>query len=464
MAVPAPVSPPPKVEPPTDEDASPAADTTLIRKAPQPAFGSDDEPSGSTDGQLWVRTRRDELVLLPTARLEVDGSTVMAVNRYVSGKTLALNLARIDAAGWIVSKVFFDLSADFAAGPSLRHVDNFVGVAPWGDRAIFQIGQFDVPFTLENRTSDRYLDFIGRGAAVRAFAVPENKDQGLLLHGTNPDRNYYYSAAILNGEGPAVTGVDGQLDVMARGWVAPFSFRGREAWRRITVGGSAWTGDRVMGPLYAGQRSQGGYSVLDPSVWWRNGGPPGPLAVRERGRLYALAFELNAPFGDRFGARVEWIGKRQPYSAVDVTNPDHPQVVGGLDFSGWATYAEVWGWVLGDARLLGAPAAPGLELPVRLRDFVPASPKNGLMLAARVDYVDEEMAPTAYSSAVGLGAASAGTTKLTALTLGVSYWYSRRAHLDANYVFNHVGGTSPFLIGLGGKNEQELLVRTAFAL
>ena len=418
---------------------------------------------GTKDGQLFLRTHRDELVLLPSARLELDGRSMTATNPDAPDQALSVGLARLDAAGWIASRVYFDLSADFASGPSLRHVDNFVAVAPWDDRVIFQLGQFDAPFTLENRTADRYLDFVGRGAAVRGFAIAENKDQGLMVHGTNPERNYYYSAAVLNGAGPSVTGVDGQFDVMARGWVAPLSFRGPDLLHDVTFGASLWTGDRVTGQVFSGLQTQGGYTALDPSAWWMSG-PPSSLVVRERGRLYAGALELNAPVGHRLGVRFEWIGKRQPYSAFDVSDPAHPAVAAGLNLSGWATYAEVWGWVLGDDRMLGVGAAPGLELPVRYRDLADASPKNGLMLAARFDYVDEDVTPTSYATLAQLGAASAGTTKLAAVTLGASYWYTRRARLEVNYVFNHLDGTTPYLNGLAAKNEQELLVRTAFAL
>ena len=105
----------------------------------------------------------------------MDGLASSSLSTKTSDNQLVLSRARVDAAGWVFSKVYFDLSIDFVTGPSLRHVDNYVAVAPWGDRVVFQAGQFDVPFTLENRTSDRYLDFVHRGPAVRAFAVPEKE-------------------------------------------------------------------------------------------------------------------------------------------------------------------------------------------------------------------------------------------------------------------------------------------------
>jgi Phosphate-selective porin O and P len=464
-----PKAPPPVVAPvaePVAEPVSapaPSSDTLVVSVRPEerPPGGV---VFGSKDGQFFLRTAHDELVLLPTARLELDARSVMAPDRYASENVASLGRARLDLSGWLYSKVYFNLAADFAAGPSLRHADNFIAVAPWGDRAILQVGQFDAPFTLENRTSDRYLDFIDRGVAVRAFAISENKDQGLMVHGTNPERNFYYSAGVFNGEGPEVTGVDGRFDVMLRAWVAPFSFRDPDALHNITLGGSFWTGDRSVGPVYAGQTTQGGFATLDPSVWWTMG-QTSPIVVREQGRLSAIAVELNAPFTHRFGLRYEWIGKRQPFSAFDVTNAGHPTIVSSLNLSGWATYAEVWGWVLGDDRMLGVPAAPGLELPLRYRDLeAEGRARSGLMLAARVDYIDEKMTPEPVARLVGLGAASAGTIKLTALTVGATCWYTRRARVSVNYVFNHLDGTTPYILGLDGRNEHEILFRTALAL
>ena len=58
-----------------------------------------------------------------------------------------------------------------------------IGPTPWFN---FQVGQFDAPFTLENRTSDKYFDFMERSLAVRAFAVPNNKEDGIMLWGYLP--------------------------------------------------------------------------------------------------------------------------------------------------------------------------------------------------------------------------------------------------------------------------------------
>jgi hypothetical protein len=418
---------------------------------------------GSRDGQFFLRTPGNGVVLLPAARLEIDGFNLMTPDPFTSGQLLLIDRARFDVAGWLGSRVYFNLSADFAYAVSLRHADNFFAVAPWGDRVILQVGQFDAPFTLENRTPDRYLDFFDRGVAVRAFAIPENKDQGIMIHGTNPTRSFYYSAAALNGEGPAVTGFSGHVDVMARAWVAPFSFRASPVLRDVTLGASAWTGDRSGDFAFGGQSTESGYVFLSPTLWWMSGRMDAQPSLRQQGRIEAGALELNAPITHRIGVRFEGIAKRQPLEAFDVSTT-RPTPVGGLTLSGWAGYAEVWGWVIGSDRLLGNVAAPGLQLPVRISDLRDVHERGGLVLSARIDRIDETLTSSAAAMTAGVGVGSGGETKLTAFTAGGSYWYTRRARLMVNYTLNRFDGETPWLNGLGGKKEQEIVGRLALAL
>lgn len=457
-------APPPveRVEP--VEESRPAArpDAALSVSTPPPRLAPTPF-AGSRDGQLFVRTRGDGLVLLPSARLELDARAVQTSQRFASEQTAAVGLARMELGGWVGNAAAFSFGADFASGPSLRRVDNFVAIAPWGDRAILQLGQFDVPFSLANRTADRYLDFGDRGVTVQSFALPDRKDQGVMLQGMNTARNFYYSAGVFNGAGPQVSGVDGHVDLVGRAWAAPFSFRDPEPLRDITVGGSVWTGERSMGPAFTGQRTPGGYTILDPTVWWTNG-PTSPVQLRQHGRLAAVGIELNAPVAHRFGVRFEWVAKRQDLAAVDLYDPTRPARIGGLSLSGWATYAEAWAWIVGDDRVLGPPAAAGLELPLRLSDLRTGGAPNAVMLAARLEHLDESLTEGANTRSLALGVASAGTTRLTSAAFTASWWYTRRARLLFGYTFHRLGGTTPYVAGLDDKNVHELLLRTALAL
>jgi hypothetical protein len=441
--------------------ATPAADAeTVVAHAPA---APSDAVVGFKDDQAFLRTRNDLFVLLPVARLDLDGHALETATPNVSEQTTEIGLARLDLAGWVAERVFFDFSADFAHGPSARHTDEILGVAPWGDRLLLQAGQFDLPFTLENRTPDRYLDAIERGAAIRAFAVPGNKDQGVMLHGTDAGRRYYFSAGAFNGEGPDVSGASGRVDGVARAWIAPFAYGDPEPLGGVHVGGSAWIGQRVHGPAFAWQTTTTGFSFFDSSLW-SSSAPTGALSLREDGQLRAVALELDAPYRNKAGLRWEWIAKHQDLAVFQSVSIGQPLRRGGFGLSGWATYVELWGWVLGDNRLLGAQAEPGLGLPLRLRDLGWPHTKMGLMLVGRVDHVQEDLTAGADTMTAGVSAASMGHTSFTALTLSASFWYTRRVRLATDYVLNKLDGNTPYVNGLESHTVQEFLLRLALAI
>ena len=135
-------------------------------------------------------------MIFPSGRFQVDGYFFhSARTRPVPNNTFLLRRARLELAGWIGPSSTSASPASFALGPpasaapvapaNLATTDDYVALAPWDNLAILQVGQFDAPFTLENRTSDKYFDFMERSITVRAFGIPDNKEMGAMLHGIN---------------------------------------------------------------------------------------------------------------------------------------------------------------------------------------------------------------------------------------------------------------------------------------
>ena len=443
--------------------------------APAPAAAVSPTPNaeplaGFSNGNAFLRSPDDSFVLFPNGRLQVDGYFFKSKNT-VPNNGFLLRRARLELAGWVGSWFYFSIAGDFASGApaganpvaqtNLNTTDDFVAIAPWGDRAILQVGQFDAPFTLENRTSDKYFDFMERSITVRAFGIPSNKEMGAMLHGTDPARHYYYSAAVLNGDGQNFRNADNSFDVMGRAWLAPFSFGGPEALKAVTLGGSFWTGNRNNALILPSQSTQAGFGFFNPS-WSANtsANPKLPVELHQMGRLYAEALELNAPIDHKFGARYELVYKKQPLAAMDVTNVKAPDLLGGLELKGYAMYGEVWWWMLGDDRIIGEP---GMQMPTRYNKFGVKAPQNGLMLAARVDYLNETIS-SQDAVATSLKSPIEGRTKVTAYELGLNYWYSKRFRATFNYVLNHMDGDTPSIVKLKSKNEQEFLFRLGIAL
>ncbi|HEX4404848.1 MAG TPA: porin [Polyangia bacterium] len=474
----APAAPPtdaPPPAPPADAAPAPApAPMAAPAPSPMPEPAVDHEPlAGFSNGTAFMRSPDNSFILFPNGRLQSDFYAFKdAQPNSVPKDSFILKRARLELAGWVGSFVFFQIGADFASAPpaasggipasqsNINATDDFVAIAPCEDRFIIQVGQFDAPFTLENRTSDKYFDFIERSLTVRAFGIPTNKEQGAMVHGTNPDRNYYYSVGVFNGDGQNFKNVDNNFDVMGRAWIAPASFMGAGPAHDITVGGSYWTGNHDPGQPLTNMSTAGGYTFLTTN--------PSTLAVgtgngtlNQQGRQYSYAFEVNAPISHIVGVRWEYVHKDQPLSILDATKARYA----GLHLKGYSTYFEAWGWVLGDDRIVGEP---GMQMPTRLKKFGVKPPQQGVMIATRLELLDAKMTADEMGGPVSTlkaPLAGAGETKVTSWQLGVTYWMSKRFRAMGNYTINHFGGDTAFIKSIANnKNEQEFSLRLAIAL
>jgi hypothetical protein len=490
-AAPAPVAP---VAPAPASPATTAAATTTPVVAPEspsaepapaapeaPAFegmSPSDPLAGWTGETAYLRSKDNAFVLMPNGRLQVDGYFYKRETDKMPAPSFLIRRARIELTGWVGSTFFYNIAGDFALGAPagtdpvaqswLATTDDYVGIAPWGNLAMLQVGQFDAPFTFENRTSDKYFDFMERSIAVRSFAIPSNKEVGTMLHGILPDKVAYYSLAVLNGDGQNFKNVDSKFDFMGRAWVAPFALAGEKSLEDIAVGGSVWLGDRGDNGLrVASQTTQGGFAFLDNA--WKlapaTGSPAGQsVELHQHGSLQAFAFELNAPIAHKYGVRFETIYKKQDLAVTDAVSAaggTFKSLTGG-QLDGWGTYGEAWIWLVGDDTIL---PPGGLQLPTRLKKFETKAPRDGVMVAARIDHLDENIA---LDQGLSVDKVS-GKRRVTAYELGVNYWYSKRFRATFNYVLNHFDqddkAFNDVRAKLGGhSDEHEFLFRLAVAL
>src|SRR5262249_4921514 len=82
-----------------------------------------------------------------------------------------------------------------------------------------EFGQFDAPFTMENRTSDKFFPFMERSLAVRVLGIPTNKEIGGMAWGETSEKLFHYEAGIFNGDGQNRLNVDNRADFMGRVFV-----------------------------------------------------------------------------------------------------------------------------------------------------------------------------------------------------------------------------------------------------
>jgi phosphate-selective porin len=467
----------PSVPPPAE--APPAAPVTLALVAPPLAVA---EPlAGFSDGNAFLRSPDNDFILFPNGRLQVDTylfhySGDKAKDK-IPNNTFLLRRARLELGGWVGPFVYFWLAGDFALGPpaaaapaapaNIATTDNFVALAPWNNLAILQVGQFDGNFTLENRTSDKYFDFMERSITVRAFGIPDNKEMGAMLHGFNDNRNLYYSLSVLNGDGQNFKNVDRQFDWMGRAWVAPLSFLGDGPLHDVEIGGSFWTGDRSNTLAPTSQTTQGTFTFLSFSQFntTYNGAANTAMQLRQVGRMNAAAGEINVPVDHKYGLRGEFVWRHSPLSLDTIAASGVGTIVQGVELKGYSFYTEGWIWLLGDDRIIGDQQ--GLEPFTRFKKFGVRPIQRGLMVAARYEHLDENVTTDPSAAVIAPQASAIGKTVVDAGELGVNYWHSKRFRATFNYVANHFGqgsGANSALKNLASPWEQEFLFRLAVAL
>jgi hypothetical protein len=434
-----------------------------------PAGPGPTEPLAGISGDTaFLRSSNNLFIVFPSARLQIDG---LFFTRQIPKSGFALRQVRLELAGWVGPAVYYDVAGDFGAPPpadpdplapnNLAATDAYIALAPWGDAAILQVGQFDAPFTLENRTSDKYLDFMDRSLTVRALGAPANKEVGVMLHGTDEQRFIYYSGGIFNGDGPNFRNVDNQFNLIGRAWIAPFALDRGSSLGRISVGGSFWSGRHLAGQPYATQTTAGGLRFLNPRWSIGRGDATTIVEMHQHGRMYAYAVELNAPLTPRLGLRAEYVYKHQQLAEDDIgaAAAGRLTILGNALVNGYAAYGDLWLWLIGDDRML---PAPGLQLPKRLTGVVDGIAPYGLMLALRGELMRQDVS----SDTKTLANPNLATTRVMSFSAGLNYWYSRRFRFSTNYVVNIFGGTTENIKVLVATVpiEHEVLLRLAIAL
>jgi hypothetical protein len=449
------------------EEQAPAAPEGVA--APPPAAASEPPPgphdplAGLAGERAFLRSPNNEIVLFPSLLLQVGGSFFPQQDNLRSG--FSLRRARLELAGWMGSMFYFDVAGDFApAGdPAIPGghppTDAYVAFAPADDLFIVQAGQFDAPFSFENRTLEAYTPFIERSLAVRTLAVPTNKDLGLMVHGTDAARMVYYSGGIFNGDGPGISNADNRVDVIGRVSVAPLARTSIELLREASLGGSAWYGQHVAGRAFPQQTTPGGFVFFDPT-WMVGQTAPVTLDLREGGSTLTLGGELNLPLGHQFGLRAEGFFKQQDLAEDSVAADGSLQTMGRAKLQALAGYGEAWVWLLGDDRLL---PRPGFQLPTRLGRIGDPPVEHGVMVTARGELLKEDLT----SSQNLLADPNLATTRVETAALAVNYWYGRRVRASVNYILTFFGGTTENVkatVATIGKSEQEILLLVAMGL
>ena len=134
--------------------------------------------------------------------------------------TFDIRRAYLGAKGTFQKYYDWEVTADFAsltgtdagtdttaAGKTTTHLDvAYFNINYFNKKAMFQFGQFKMPYSLEERTSSRFIDFQER-SFVNNTSLTSGKERGVMIHGT-PITGVNYALALSNGQGKNVNDVD----------------------------------------------------------------------------------------------------------------------------------------------------------------------------------------------------------------------------------------------------------------
>jgi hypothetical protein len=472
--------PPPPVAPgpPPPADAAPVPPTLL---APPPAGPGEDDHSalardgyplaGWHNGLFYLRDRNDEFRLYSEARAQTDFYSYFGPGVASSGMkpTFVLRRVRPELTGELARHWSFMIAGDFGTttiddpnGTNETYAA-LPGTAPSATTAKYtgaqtvsikaaptdvfvnykavpllnvQVGQFDVPFMMENRTSDKYMPFMERSLAVRAFGVPEQKEIGLMAWGEMSSKVFAYSIGFFNGNGENKLNVDNSFDLLSRVYVSPL--RGlRGAIRDAHLGASFRGGSRDASANYdyAPMSTQGTYQFWGPTYT----SSQGLTHIIPSGVQNGVAGELRIPIS-LFDLTSEAVyiknGTREALDGYQATNS---QRFGTL--SGSSYYVELGFWPIGNRDLL---VPPGHENPPHVDFSRPDAddPPHAIQLLAKWEQII-----ASYESASRSGAPDPknadGAIKVNAFSLGANYWYTKHVRLTVNYVLDMFPGSEP---------------------
>jgi phosphate-selective porin len=303
------------------------------------------------------------------------------------------------------------------------------------------VGQMDAPFTMENRTSDKFIPFIERSLAVRAVGVPTNKELGGMVWGETEHRHFYYAAGPYMGDGQNRPNVDSRFDYFGRVMVHPLAtanLANDNPLKDLHFGGSFRWGSRDAKSVfydYPAMTTQGAYAFWTPTY----GASNGTVHVIPANTQLGAAGELRVPIGpiDVTG-EVVYI-KNDTREAIDGLQATSTERTG--DIHGVSYYAMLGFWPFGKRDVNGVP---GYGNPPRLdwSKSDPLVPDQALQLLAKW----EQVALT-YRSASRSGVADRanidGDIRVNALSFGMNYWATKHVRVSLNYLLDMFPGSAP---------------------
>lgn len=432
----------------------PAAVPAAVQAGVVPA-DSDAEPgtAGVYNGTFFVRDRKDVLRLYIQGRTMIDYYSYYGAGvEHVSAlnPTFLLRKVRLELGGELYRKVQWFFGGDFGMNSTGLGANQTVAVraAPADvfinykadPRFNLQVGQFDLPFTAETRTADKFLPFIERSTAVRVIGKGNAKDTGLMVWGNLDKRQLSYAVALVQGDGMNRPNVDHRFDVVARAYVRPLA-KSESALRDLQIGGSIRRGSRdahLVAYDYPAMTTEGGFTFWKGTYGAAQSAtnPQGQTHVIPSGAQVLAAAELRVPT-DSFDFTFEGLYGRENTREAQDANLFQSIRYGRLTSFGY--YAQIGYWPLGNAYVNGIVGDQALT-------SIDFSKPNKAPASALQLLIKWEQLSAKYEGNKNGGDTPSdidGKIKLNTLSFGATYWLGKTLRLSANYGINWFPDSAP---------------------
>jgi len=443
-------------QPPANSAAevSPAAPVVPVAaNAAGSAPDSDPGTAGVHQGVFFIRDRKDVFRLYVQGRAMFDfysfyGPGVTHVSSL--NPTFLLRKVRLELGGELYRKVQWFFGGDFGMGSTALGANQTVAVrAAPADVFVnykahpllnVEVGQFDLPFTAETRTADKFLPFMERSVPVRIIGKGNAKDSGLMLWGNLDKRKFAYAVSLVQGDGMNRPNVDHRFDLVARAYVRPLASSDSPV-RDLQLGASIRRGSRdskLVNYDYPAMTTAGGYTFWKPTYGAAASAnnPQGQTHVIPSGAQTLAAAEFRLP-ATWFDFTFEGLyGSENTREAQDA-NLSQSLRTGTL--TSWGYYAQVGFWPFGNAYVNGIPGDQGITS----IDFSKPdkSPASALQLLLRWEQLS-----ASYESNKRSGDSLSdieGKIKLNTLSFGATYWLGKTLRVSANYGINWFPESAP---------------------
>lgn len=368
--------------------------------------------AGVEKGRPFLRSADGNYEFFLVGRLHADFHATEGNARTLTGVDLndrfLARRARLGVEGKFFKSVRFHVEADFPETPTLK--DGYLDLEFLPELKL-RAGQFKEPFSLEELTSSRFIDFVERSLVNEL--VPA-RDIGVMLHGSLFKGILDYSLGGFNGAGEDNADNNDEKDLAARILLAPFK-PSKNTW--------------LKGFQLAGNVTYGDQDAAN--------SPQGRTNARTGNRFTFFASQPTRGTRVRWGGDLAWLIGPASLKAeyVQVDSDRDGLGPGGKDLDkirsrGW--YISVTYLVTGEEKTLTAPTPK--------RNFKPFGEKAGLgaielgVRWARLDFDSDDPLDFADGKTDKItGGGKTAENGADALTVGINWYLNKNVRLMFNW-------------------------------